>query len=51
MHAMRLHTSKPHGVPDEDAAKFSALIDMNNNGDYQLKSSSSTYKYQSCEIF
>ena len=37
-HAMRLHTSKPHSVPDEDAAKFSTLIDMSNDGDYQLTS-------------
>ena len=35
---MRLNTSKPHSVPDEDAAKFSTLIDMSNDGDYQLTS-------------
>ena len=36
MHAMRLHTPKPDGIPDADAEKFSTLISMDNVGNYKL---------------
>ena len=36
MHAVRLHTPKPNGIPEIDAAKFSTLISMSCEGEYTL---------------
>ena len=37
LHANRIFTNLPDGVPDEDAGKFATLIHMNNNGEYTIK--------------
>ena len=36
MHAARLHTDKPDGIPEAAAKQFASLIDMSPCGDYRL---------------
>ena len=36
MHAARLHTRKPHSIPQKDAEKYDALIGVAVDGKYEL---------------
>ena len=36
MHAARLHTTKPHVIPQQDAEKYDTLIGMAVDGKYEL---------------